>query len=149
MRGSERVSERERDREREREDFWSVWAMEICREVLDSGDKRLQAKFKHALNVIDRTLALYKSVSIYFPCVFSVLPALQLWIWLCSSCSCCRCHACFTSFLLVLFFSVFNPNFLVQLQLAFVSFFPGCFFFFWGGPAPAPLLGVFFSLLAS
>jgi hypothetical protein len=40
--------------------------MEICREVLDSGDKRLQAKFKHALNVIDRTLALYKSVSIYF-----------------------------------------------------------------------------------
>jgi len=66
----ERERERERESEREREVSWSVWAMEICREVLDSGDKRLQAKFKHALNVIDRTLALYKSVSIYFPSVF-------------------------------------------------------------------------------
>jgi 3'-phosphoadenosine 5'-phosphosulfate sulfotransferase (PAPS reductase)/FAD synthetase len=51
---------------REREVSWSVWAMEICREVLDSGDKRLQAKFKHALNVIDRTLALYKFEEVAF-----------------------------------------------------------------------------------
>lgn len=129
VRGSERV----------REVSWSVWAMEICRKVLDSGDKRLQAKFKHALNVIDRTLALYKSVSIYFllfflpsfhsfnygfgfallvlVVVFMLVSCLFFWFWF--------------------FFSLFNPNFLVQLQLAFVSFFPGVFFFF-SGPRPRP-----------
>lgn len=36
--------------------------MEILNAVAESRDKRLQEKFKHSLNVVDRTLALYRQV---------------------------------------------------------------------------------------